>query len=355
MSMNSWIEKNTGNKNGVGTGGVGYVVIPSNVTDVGTYVNNCYRTNQITIAGDGYGVMSHVKVTNQIMPHIEFPNNDKGKGSLVIWVRESFYNRPVVVGILSDNNTPNIQGGGQMSQRQSNQGVSVEFLQDAVNAIAQIYACGNASKPARVVIKSAGSEDDDVDISATRRIKAVSKELVVESTESFTVTINNGEQEIITIEGNEEKLHFKDYNGNEITLNQIDDEERELKKNIEIKDTFGREYLFDDEKAELKDQFGHIMTFDTDKAYYKDDKGNEATFNEDNIQFKCNKFNLGDGAEPMVLGNTLKDLLGQILDAINAITVPTPHGPSGTPINSSQFSAIKGKLSTILSKLSNTD
>ena len=333
--MTSWIEKNTGNKNGVATGGVGYVVIPNNVTDVGAYVNDCYRTHQITIAGDGYGVISHVKVADDVMPKIEFPNNDKGKGSLVVWVRESFYNRPIVVGILSDNNTPDIQGGGRMSQRQSNQGVSVEFLQDAIG---QIYACGNASKPARVVIKSAGSENDDVDISATRRIKAASKEFVVESTESFTVTINNGEQEIITIEGDEEKLHFKDYNGNEINITQIDDEKRELKKQIDIKDAFGREYLFDE-----------------DKAHYKDTKGNEATFNEDNIQFKCNKFNLGTGAEPMVLGNTLKDLLTQILDAINDITVPTPHGPSGKPINSSQFSSIKGKLHTMLSELSNTD
>lgn len=370
--MGGWLEKNQGNKNGIGTGGVGYVVIPSNVTEIGEYVNQCYRSTEVTISGDGYGIMSHVKVAKDVMPAIQFPNGENGKGSLVVWIRESFYNRPIVVGILSDNNTPTLQGGGKQSQRQDNQGVSVEVLTDAVNAIAQIYSCGNYSKPAKVVVKAAGSEEDEVDIQATKRIRACSREFRVESTESFKVVVNNGEQELITIEGDEEKIHFLDYNGNELTINEIEDEEEELKKSIEIKDTFGREYFFDAEKAEMKDQFdhyalfneekaefkdkfGHVITFDENTAHYKDEKGNEATFNEDNTQFKCNKFNVGDGAEPMVLGNTLKGLLEDLISAITSITVPTPHGPSGTPINSAQFSAINSRLKTMLSQLSNTD
>ena len=67
------------------------------------------------------------------------------------------------------------------------------------------------------------------------------------------------------------------------------------------------------------------------------------------------QFNVGDGAEPMVLGNTLKGLLEDLISAITSITVPTPHGPSGTPINSAQFSAINSRLKTMLSQLSNTD
>ena len=153
---------------------------------------------------------------------------------------------------------------------------------------------------------------------------------------------------------------------------EIEDEEKELKKFIQIKDTFGRVYLFDAEKAVLKDQFGHVVTldekkaelkdqfdhvitFDEEKAHMIDKFSNEATFNQDNIQFKCAKFNVGDGAEPMVLGETLKGLLEDLISAITSITVPTPHGISGTPINSSQFSAINSRLKTMLSQLSNTD
>jgi len=58
-----------------------------------------------------------------------------------------------------------------------------------------------------------------------------------------------------------------------------------------------------------------------------------------------------ENLENAVLGNTLVDLLGQILDAITKLTVPTMLGPSGVPINSPVFLAIKQKLKTCLSKL----
>lgn len=67
------------------------------------------------------------------------------------------------------------------------------------------------------------------------------------------------------------------------------------------------------------------------------------------------KVHVGRGAEnadePAVLGETLKGLLEDLIDAINALTVPTPAGPSGTPTNSAQFSAIKGRLETMLSEV----
>ena len=53
--------------------------------------------------------------------------------------------------------------------------------------------------------------------------------------------------------------------------------------------------------------------------------------------------------QPVPLGNTLNDKLGQMLDAIQQITVPTGMGPSGTPLNSAQFAAIKAALGAILS------
>ena len=53
--------------------------------------------------------------------------------------------------------------------------------------------------------------------------------------------------------------------------------------------------------------------------------------------------------EKMILGETLKDLLNDILDKIKLITVPTAVGPSGTPDNASDFTAIQAQLPTILS------
>ena len=43
----------------------------------------------------------------------------------------------------------------------------------------------------------------------------------------------------------------------------------------------------------------------------------------------------------------LKTILTDLLDAINRITVTTATGPSGVPINMSEFSAIKNRLSDL--------
>ena len=59
--------------------------------------------------------------------------------------------------------------------------------------------------------------------------------------------------------------------------------------------------------------------------------------------------NLGfEAEEPVVLGNKLEEILigiideiGKIVDAITAMSVPTGTGPSGPPVNSPQFLAVK--------------
>lgn len=61
---------------------------------------------------------------------------------------------------------------------------------------------------------------------------------------------------------------------------------------------------------------------------------------------------LNDGKESMVLGDTLKDLLGELIDEISKMTVGTAVGPSTVPTNVPQFQAIKLKLEQFLSKKS---
>ena len=53
-----------------------------------------------------------------------------------------------------------------------------------------------------------------------------------------------------------------------------------------------------------------------------------------------------------ILGNKLVDLLGQLIDAINAMTIATPSGPSSPgPIDKGTFNNIKNQLKDTLSKI----
>jgi hypothetical protein len=58
----------------------------------------------------------------------------------------------------------------------------------------------------------------------------------------------------------------------------------------------------------------------------------------------------GNEDEPVALGQTLIDILGEILTELQAEIHPTPAGPSGPPTNAAKYAAIQNKLETILSK-----
>lgn len=62
-----------------------------------------------------------------------------------------------------------------------------------------------------------------------------------------------------------------------------------------------------------------------------------------------------EGLEPMVKGQQLVDILGELIDAITQQIYLTPSGPSAAgPTNISQFGSIKSKLNNILSRLNQT-
>jgi len=68
------------------------------------------------------------------------------------------------------------------------------------------------------------------------------------------------------------------------------------------------------------------------------------------------KINLGNkGLEPVVLGDTLLDLMSDMIDAILKQSYATPSGPTSVaPLNQTQFRNIKSKLRTMLSKQNKT-
>ena len=291
------LEKNRGNNNCIPISGIGYIIIPKDA-NTAEYVQRCYRNHTVSISG-GYDstYMHGVKITEEALNKIKFPDNDDGLGSAVVWLRDSFTNRAVVIGTLKTAGESNmVQGSQQRIVQETAQSV-VEMFLDALNCTINVSAQGNENVPAVINIKASSRTDegDVVNIISKDRIVTDSRHIKVNLTEDFELTINNGEEDIIHIVGNEEELHITDH--------------------------------------------------------FK----NEAILNEENVQILTNKFNVGTGKEQMVLGNTLVDLLSQLIDAILNMTVLTHVGPSGTPVNAATFSAIKSKLEDALSKLSNTD
>jgi hypothetical protein len=292
----SKIDINRGNDNNISVSGVSYVVIPYD-TGVADYVQKCYRNHTISIGG-GYGgtYMHNVKVANGVLNKIQFPNNNSELGSSVVWIRDSFTNRPIVIGVL-ESGTSGMTGRYEQRVYQEVASKVVEMFLDAMNARVSISAVGDESTPGMVVVKatSGNGEGDVVKLVSKDLITAEGKTLRLSFSKDVNLLINDGENDILSIVGNDTEYH--------------------------IKDNFGNEFIF----------------------------------NVENCQILTPKFNVGQGTEQMILGNTLVSLLGELIDAITNLTVLTHVGASGTPINAATFTDIKSRLETALSELSNTD
>ena len=100
------------------------------------------------------------------------------------------------------------------------------------------------------------------------------------------------------------------------------------------------------------------------------DNGNDGAFIDLNGEYRTttndnNMYFLGGSGEiylnteattePLARGQTLINILSEILDELQAEIHPTPAGPSSPPTNAPKYAAIQGKLDTILSTLNYTE
>ena len=290
------IELNRGARTCLGESGIGYVVIPDNDTR-DEYINNCYYSCTVTIDGGyGYSYIENVPIPLELLQQIKFPLKEDEVGSRVFWVRENTFNRPVIVGILNNLYEPNGMAAGQNRYVQEINGNVVEIFMDANTAEMNIKVTGSKNNPSKINVISNTNEDSEINVTSSGKVKISAKNLIVEAFKDAVFTLKkNDSKELLKIESND----------------------------IQLK---------------ITDQFD-----------------NEVTLKDGEINVVSDKINHNGGNEPMVLGNTLKESLSNLIDAILSMTMVTPTGASSTPMNAAQFIQIKSQLNNILSQKSNLE
>ena len=290
------IELNRGARTCLGESGIGYVVIPDNDTR-DEYINNCYYSCTVTIDGGyGYSYIENVPIPLELLQQIKFPLKEDEVGSRVFWVRENTFNRPVIVGILNNLYEPNGMVAGQNRYVQEINGNVVEIFMDANTAEMNIKVTGSKNNPSEINVISNTNEDSEINVTSSGKVKISAKNLIVEAFKDAVFTLKkNDSKELLKIESNDTQL-------------------------------------------KITDQFD-----------------NEVTLKDGEIDVVSDKINHNGGNEPMVLGNTLKESLSNLIDAILSMTMVTPTGASSTPMNAAQFIQIKSQLNNILSQKSNLE
>lgn len=298
--------KTRGNKSvSIGTrdrsaGGFGYINIPFDL-DRKAYIRNVMETGMVMITTSENQVIRDARVPLHILPTIKFPSSSNKVGSLIHWANVPKTNQVVITGV-------HLAADEFRSRRDENR--SVEINGTANDKIIKIEDVGETPRYGVIVI-------DEADELGTILFKAFSTS--AESEVSFIEVKANGTSEV--------------YGGVRATMSS----ENELQLIVGSTES---------EKSTLtikKD--GTLHYIDRHKNYVKIEEKKVT------VESKDGEIWLGGSAsEQAILGNKMVKWLGDVIDAINALTVSTALGPSSTPINTAQFVSLKGQLQSLLSE-----
>lgn len=283
---------------GIGSAGVGFVVVPSEVDRV-QYINDCYRTNTLTInGGKGYGYFSGVHADINVMQNIKFPTDEENRGTPVVWVKDAVSQLPVIVAVLRKQGEYYSLNENQFRLKRGTETRNVEIFIDGSTSALDITILGDKEEPANIDVKLSSENADSVlTVSCDNEINIIGEKAV-------NVTTNKKATLKVTEKG--------------------------------------------EDKMSLSYELGVGLK-------YKDEFENEVTAKEGQVDVISKKINHNSGKEPMVLGDTLAKILDDMLKAIQAITVISPVGVTSVPVNIADFAAIQAKLDTIKSEISNLE
>jgi hypothetical protein len=288
-------------KSGNQPAGIGYITIPNiDELDREQFIEDCYRTHSVCIFGGvQYGMFYDVSIDKEVLKSINFPREKGQKGSPVVWVNIPPWNKPVIISVLKHEDEYYFNEEDSMNH-------SREHNENYFDI-------------------STSTKDGKVTINLKTRPGVAGKINVNVISPSKNGEINVYVKGKAKIHSTEETKIVSD---KKITLHVLDE----------------------------KSQDKVVITYEREKGFtYIDEFGNKIICKDGEYSVDSKKIKHNSGKEPMVLGDTLVSLLEDILTEVTKLTVTTPIGPSGTPINIAQFQKLKSRVKDIKSKISNLD
>lgn len=230
--------------------GIGYIAIPDDI-DRDKYVEDCYRTNSVTIFGGiHYGFFHNVFVDVDSMQKIKFPKDSKSFGSPVMWVNVPVFNKPAIIAVFKytdDYEALEEQSTHNLLERN---GRHITVSKRANDATIDIHIRGDSEMPGALNLNIINdNKTSELNVYVTGKT-------TLSSTEQLTLR-SDKKLELIVVDRNSKKkldltyedgvgLHYKDEFENEITLKKdlveiISSKDMTLKNN-----NYSIKELFDD-------------------------------------------------------------------------------------------------------------
>lgn len=281
-----------------GSAGIGYVTVPKGV-DRDTYVKDCLLKGLCTISLESGLIIENVTISKHILNYIEFPAEFSTLGSIVVWVNLVKYNAPVIVAIIGKNDE--VAGINEH-----------QFVLSRRDNKRYIEVAGNAEAGVLNINVEGGDEGGEVIINVTNNVDSAKLKIFVKG-EALLDVVGSA-----TIQATDKIM---------MLIEDLGVDNR--RTTISYQKGVGLDYL---------DEFGNII-----KA------------NQSNVQVKpAEHFNVGNGNEPMILGNMIGRFLDDLVTEVSRSTVTTMMGVMPL-MNAVQIAAFKARIESLKSRYSSTD
>ncbi len=194
--------------------GIGYIIIPFDV-EREEYIKTCYARERVCILIEqGSNMVKDCYISKSAIKDIYFPepsSEDKVQtGSAVVWVTDSFNNKPIIVAVLSKEDESDLLSQYRFKLRKDSGKRSVLIEGDAEEGILDISVFDSEDYGV-INIKVSGSSDAELNVKSQGKVNILGSQLVsVESVGKTQINIKNSQ--------NGEVLSSIEVNGQDIVL-----------------------------------------------------------------------------------------------------------------------------------------
>lgn len=295
--------------------GIGYVAVPKeSLISRREYILDCYKNGWVTIFIEGEGLKQRVLCDTDCFNWIYFPKDYKQVGTPVVWVFDKLQGNIYITSTLT--------GGGNYEHGEEN---GFRLVRKLGSNFVEISGNSEKNYLNLVVHSDTGSS---LDIGVT------------DPKEKSKLNISVSGDSTIRTTGTTQFINHKKFSS------LVEDPKDELIRSFS---EIFKDKINDSTFSYFIEAFEQYVLRVGGKKERSKKKVSILDIKPENITVKTDKFRINNGVEKMVLGDTLKELLDEIIKEVSEIQVISPMGL--TPIfNKAQILSLSLKTSKILSR-----
>lgn len=295
----------------------GYIAIPTGV-DREAFIETCFRRNRVSIISDYGSVINECYILKNTLQSINFPVEVGGKGSCVCYVCGEFSTKPVVIGVIDENDQSDLLNEGMFYFSKELNGTNITIQGDPKNNNFTIAL--TSEEPSNLNLSVKGNEENSIQIQSSGSVDIITDKMVnIKSFETVQVSITDVEKEedLHQLIWNKDQVNIVRKNENSENVITINDSETSL---VRTTQNANETIKIDDEGilASTKDDMSALLTKEK-----LDIKTGQSTLVMDTNLINFN----GGGLEGLI---KIVDLTSKLNDLVNTFNSHTHNVPPGS-------------------------